>query len=123
MLLLQCRLNTKLFPDCIKLTGYFSSAVNVASFHPCVGSLPRIKISFPLLLICTDELISAPKIMTFSPMLPYVNENSERESNPMPYPLCSYLSKSVFLFSYANPNKQLLNVKIVFKFLNHGVST
>ena len=31
-----------------------------------------------------DELISASKIMTFFPMLPSVNKNSERESNPMP---------------------------------------
>ena len=36
------------------------------------------------MLICLDELISAPKIMTFFPMLPCVNENSERESNPTP---------------------------------------
>ena len=44
----------------------------------------KIKIYLFLLSICTDELISAPKIMTFFHMLPSVNENSERESNPMP---------------------------------------
>ena len=37
---------------------------------PCVGPPPRIK-------------ISAPKTVTFFPMLPSSNENSERESNPM----------------------------------------
>ena len=35
------------FPDCIKLVGYFTSAVNAVSSNPCVGSSPRIKISFP----------------------------------------------------------------------------
>ena len=39
--------------------------------------------SFPLLSISTDELISAPKIMTFLPMLSSTNKHSERESNPM----------------------------------------
>ena len=41
-------------------------------------------IFFPLLSICTDELISAPKIMTFFSMLPTGNENADCESNPMP---------------------------------------
>ena len=43
-----------------------------------------MKISFRLLSICTDEFISSPKTMTFFPMLPSVDENSERESSPMP---------------------------------------
>ena len=46
-------------------------------------------------------------------MLPSVNENSERESNPMPYTLHLYLSKSSFLVSFTDPNKQLFNVKSV----------
>ena len=62
---------------CVKLIGYFASAVNVVSSNSCVGPLPRIKISFFLLSICTDELISAPKIMKFFPMLPSVNEMLE----------------------------------------------
>ena len=44
------------------------------------------------------------------------NANSERESNPMPYPLYLYLSRSAFLVSFTDPNKQLFNVKYVFKF-------
>ena len=36
------------------------------------------------LSICTDELISTPKIMKFLPTLPSDNENSEREWNPTP---------------------------------------
>ena len=61
--------------------------------------------SFPLLLICTDELISALKIMTFFPVLPSVNKNSGRESNPIPYPLYLYLSGSAFLVDFTDPNK------------------
>ena len=60
--------------------------------------------------------------MTFLPMLPSVNENSERKSNPMPYPLYLYLSGLAFLVSFTDPKKQLFNIKSVFKFLNHGVS-
>ena len=55
-------------------------------------------------------------------MLPSVNENSERESNPMQWPVYLYLSRLPFLVSFTDPNNQLPNVKSVFKFLNHGVS-
>ena len=34
-------------PDDAKLIGYFTSAVDVVASNPCVGSSPRIKISFP----------------------------------------------------------------------------
>ena len=83
MLPLECRLDINLFPDCVKLIGYFASAVNIVPSKPRVGPSPRIKIPSALILTCTDELISAPKIMTFFPMLPSANENCERESNPM----------------------------------------
>ena len=46
------------------------------------------------------------------------NENSEGESNPMPKPMYLYLSRSAFLVSFTDPNKQLPNVKILFKLLN-----
>ena len=65
LLPLQFRLHKNLFPDCVKLIGYFASAVNVVSFDPCVGLSPIIKVSLPLLSTLIDELISAPKIMTF----------------------------------------------------------
>ena len=70
----------------------------------------------------TDELISAPKIMTFLRMLPSVNKNFKRRSNPMLQLLYLYLSGSAFFVNFADPNKQLLNVKCVFKFLNDGFS-
>ena len=44
---------------------YFFSAVSVVSSNTCVIPSPRTKIFFVLLLACTEELISAPKINTF----------------------------------------------------------
>ena len=58
--------------------------------------------------------------MTFFPMVPSGNGNFERESNPMPQQVYLYLSESGFLFSLKVSNKQLFNVKSVFKFLNHA---
>ena len=55
--------------------------------------------------------------MTFFLMLPSVNENSERESNPMLKPLYLYSSRSAFLASFTDSNKQLPR-KNLFKFLN-----
>ena len=81
---LKCSLNKNLLFCCVKLIGYFASAVYAVSSNPCVGSSSKIRISLFLLSAYTDELISAPKIMTFLPILPSGNENSERESSPMP---------------------------------------
>ena len=64
--------------------GYLASAVNVVPANLCVGPSPRIKISFPLLSICIDELISAPKKMAYFSMLLSGNENAECKSNPTP---------------------------------------
>ena len=83
----------------------------MVSSNSYVGPSPRINISFPLLSTRTDEPISAPKIMTFFPKLPSVNKNSERESNPMSLPVYLYLSRSAFLVSFKDPNKQLPNAK------------
>ena len=51
--------------DCVKLIGFLAPDVNVVPSNPCVDPSPRIKIYFSLLSTCTDELISAPEIMTF----------------------------------------------------------
>ena len=67
-----------------KLIEYWASAVSIVSSNACVGPLTRIKISFLLLLICIDELISTPKLMIFLPTLPSGDGNSERESNLIP---------------------------------------
>ena len=93
----------------------------MVSCNHCIGPSLKIKIFF-LLSICTDELISAQKKMTIFPMVPSVNEISERESNPMLEPLCLYLSRLAFLVSFSDPNKQYFNAKSVFQSLNHGLS-
>ena len=53
-------------------------------------------------------------------MLPSVNENYERESNPMPKQLYLHLFTSAFLVSFTDPNKQFFYVRSEFRFLNHG---
>ena len=84
MLLLWCIFNTNRFLSCVKLIGFLASAVNVVSSYPCVDPLPRIKISLYSLSLRTDELISVPKIKAFFLLHASVNENYERESNPLP---------------------------------------
>ena len=74
------------------------------------------------LSIYADELISAPKIMLFFPMLPSVNKDSERVTNPIPELLYFYLSRSAFLVSLIDPNNQLFNIKFLFKSLDHRSS-
>ena len=53
--------------------------------------------------------------MTFFLMLPSGNEDSGRESNGMLQSLYLYLSRSTSLVSFTDPQKQLPNVKSVFK--------
>ena len=48
-------------------------------------------------------------------MLPSANKNSERESNPILYPLYFYLFGSPFIASFTAANKQSFRVKPVFK--------
>ena len=55
-------------------------------------------------------------------MLPTISENSERESNPTPQLPYLFLSGSAFLVSFTDTNKQLFNVKSLFRFRNYGFS-
>ena len=82
MLPLWWRHKQKILFDLEKLIEYWASADKVVSFN--LGSILRIRIYFFLFSICTDELISTPKITTVLPTLPSGNEKSERESNPIP---------------------------------------
>ena len=98
--------------------------MNVVSSNPCVGPLPRIKMCFPSFSICADMLVSTPwyqhiKIMTSLPTLPSSNENSERKSNSIPWPLYPYLSRSAFLANLTPSNKQPNKVKLKFKSHDH----
>ena len=54
---------------------------------------------------------SVPKIMTFLPTLPSADKNSARESNPILWPLYTYLSRSAFVVVLTAPSKQLFRVK------------
>ena len=65
----------------VKLMEYNFSAANVCS-NPCVGLLPRIKMSFFLLSINEDELISTPEIITFFPISSPIEKNAFL-SNPI----------------------------------------
>ena len=56
--------------------------------------------------------------MTFLPMLPSGNENSERESNPVLQPLYLRLSGLAFLVNFTGQNNQLSNVKSVAKYFD-----
>ena len=96
-----------------KVNRYFASVVNVVTSNPCAGPLPRIKISFLLLSIWADELISTPRMITFLSTLPSGKEYSPQESNLMPWPVYLYLSRCVFLVSFTDPNQQLHSVKWV----------
>ena len=80
------------------------------SANPCVGSSPRIKISFSLLSTCTEELISTPKIMQFLPN-PLPNEKVPILSDPIPFPEYIYLSISTFLVRLTAPNEQFSNIE------------
>ena len=56
--------------DLRKLIEYCADAVIVVTSNPCVAPLPRTKISFFLLSICTVQLLSTPKItfLFFTPI-------------------------------------------------------
>ena len=68
----------------VKLIEYIFSAVNECSPNPCVGPTPEINMLFPLLSICAEEFISAPKIITFWPNPQPGNEKLHFLSNPIP---------------------------------------
>ena len=63
---------------------YIFSAVSVC-FSPCAGPLPKIKISFFLLSIFVDELMTTPTVITFRPNPVPGNEKLPFLSNQMPY--------------------------------------
>ena len=75
-------------------------------YNPCVGPLPRIKISFFLLSISIDKLISTPKIILFLTVPPLKCEKHPCLSNLIPYPEYLYLSIPAFLINLAAPTKQ-----------------
>ena len=94
----------------VKLIKYIFSADSVWS-NPCVGPLPQeLKHNFLLLSILVDELISAPKIITFLPVLPLGCEKNPFLSNAIPYPEHLYQTISTFLVNVTAPYKQFSSV-------------
>ena len=106
-----------MIPGLVKLIEYRVSSANV--WYNRVFSLRRIKISFALLSMSTDELISTLKIITFLPMLPSRKEWYPRESNPIQQLICKCLSRSTFLVNLTLPKKEPPKVKSVSKFRGH----
>ena len=80
---LQCRLREIVFLDLVILAEYLAYALISVSSNPSVGSSPRTRISFFLLLVCTVKLLSTPKITIFLPHSPVGNETCEPASNPI----------------------------------------
>ena len=60
------KVNKNVIPDFVNVF----SADNECSPNPCVGPFQRIKMSFFLLSIFVDELISTSKIITYVPFPP-----------------------------------------------------
>ena len=90
------QIQTIFFVFSINSIEYFISIDNACS-NRCVGPLPRIKISFFLLSIFTDELIHYySKITTFLPVPSLRCDKNTCLSNPTPYPEYLYLSISAF---------------------------
>ena len=69
-----------------KLAEYLNSTVIVVSSNPVVGPSPQTNISFFKSSLCTDELLSTPKITTFLYQLKPRHKKSEQESNSISYP-------------------------------------
>ena len=65
--------------------------------------------------VCLNELLSKPKITTFSYHSPISNENCEHARNLIPYSLYPYLRGSALLVNLTTPNKQLPSVNFVCK--------
>ena len=106
---------TKFF---LLLIEYCSSAFTLIF----VGPLRRIMISFFLLAIRTDELISAPNVITFLPtLLPFDSENLPRALNPVPQPECFYLLGSSFLANLIAPDKEIPITKMAPRIYGHKI--
>ena len=86
---------------------------------PCMKSLPNTYKLFTLLLVYTEQLRSAPKIITFLPSPPLESEKLPLKSNPIPYPEYLYLSTSVFFVNSIAANRQFS--KTILEVLVSGV--
>ena len=75
-----------------------------------------------MFFLCSQySVFFIPNIITYLPNpLPSVNEKFSHAPNPMPYPECLYLSKSVaFLVNLTASNKEIAKVKSVLGLNGH----
>ena len=101
---------SKIFYLILKLTEYWDSAVNVVSSNPCVGSLPRIKISSSYYQYAWINSYQLQK-WYFYPC--YHRVMKILSVNQILY--CShYLSGSAFSVNFTAPNEQSFRTKSVF---------
>ena len=84
----------------------------VVSFQSSVGPSPKSMISFFLLSVCLDGLLSTLKT-TFLPSLPFGNEKSECASNQN-HSHYIHISQDQHFVILTAPNKQSPNANLVF---------
>ena len=98
----MCQTRTNCFFDSVKLMGYFVSAVIVELSKPCVGPSPRTQMFLFLRSICSKELLSNPKKMTYFALLTSDHYGFEHESNPMSHPCYLYIWISSLRWLYCS---------------------
>ena len=79
--------------------------------NSCVGPFPRNRMSFFLLSIFVDELISIAKIITSLTVPPSRCEKNLLPSYPIAYPEYVYLPISVFVVNLTAPNSAFSDVR------------
>ena len=86
---------------------------SVYVLNPCVGPLPKIKISFFLLSICGDEVISNPKIITFLPISLPSEKDLSYQIHYHIQNICTDQHQDVLLIfvNLTAPNKQFSKAK------------
>ena len=100
---------------------YLASVVDMVSANPCVGPAQRIKVYFPYHQYAQIGSIRSNNNDIVSHAATRKWKLWTRTDSNTITSIC-VLYASVFLVSFIDPNKQWLNVKSVFTFLNHGLS-
>ena len=88
------------------MIGYLSSAGIIASSNPSVWASPRVKISFFVLSVCTEELLSDQKIAKCLHHLPFDHENEYQIQYHNNY-ICIFQDQHSWLTSELQTNNYL----------------
>ena len=117
-----------MFVNVLKVSIHLKLILNLFSgdpkfpLIPKVGPSPDIKELFWRLSELNDELLSAPKIITFLAVSLSKLQKSPL-SNVIPYPLYTYFSLSLFFTIWIATNKQFLNLKLLVGFLRQAFNS